>query len=164
MEDPFYSDGLRFSCSRCSSCCRGGPGYVFLSKDDLGRILACLQLDFPSFFKKYCSLVDMGTGYALSLAEKKNYDCIFWEDKGCALYENRPIQCSTFPFWSSILGSRESWDDAGRDCPGIGHGELRSREYIEESLWARRAAGTIILGYEEARKPESIDADTLLGR
>jgi hypothetical protein len=100
----------------------------------------------------------------LSLAEKKNYDCVFWDQGGCAVYEDRPVQCSTFPFWSSILVSRESWLEAARDCPGIGKGELRAREYIEELLWRRRAAGTILLDAESARKPENIDANTILGR
>jgi hypothetical protein len=61
------------------------------------------------------------------------------------------------------MQSKDSWLDAGAECPGIGHGELRSREYIEERLWRRRAAGTIILDAATARKPESIDVDTLLG-
>ena len=35
MSEPFYAEGLRFSCERCSACCRGEPGYVFLTKEDL---------------------------------------------------------------------------------------------------------------------------------
>lgn len=163
MGDVFYGEGLRFSCARCSSCCRGGPGYVFLSKEDLRRLLARLSLAFPAFFAEYLTTVDMGTGYALSLREKPNYDCVFWGEAGCAVYEDRPVQCSTFPFWSSILASEEDWLDAGRDCPGIGRGELRSRAYIEERLHARRAAGTLLLTKDEAAHPERIDADTLLG-
>lgn len=163
MGEPFYSKGLQFSCKRCSSCCRGGPGYVFLSREDLSRILEYLNLDFPAFFKKYCTLVDTGMGYDLSLSEKKNYDCVFWEEGGCAIYEARPVQCSTFPFWASILESPSSWREAGQDCPGICHGELRSREYIEERLWARRAAGTITIGYDKVKDTENIDANTLLG-
>lgn len=163
MGDAFYGEGLRFSCARCSSCCRGGPGYVFLSKEDLKRLLSRTSLAFPSFFAKYLTTVDTGTGFALSLREKANYDCIFWEEGGCAVYEDRPVQCSTFPFWSSILASEEDWLDAGRDCPGIGRGELRSRAFIEERLYSRRAAGSFLLSRAEAAHPEMIDVDTLLG-
>ncbi len=164
MAEPFYAAGLRFSCARCSACCRGGPGYVFLSKDDLHRLLVRFALDFPTFFAKYCTLVDTGAGYALSLKEKANYDCIFWEKCGCVIYDDRPVQCATFPFWSSILASEGDWLDAGRDCPGIGSGKLHSRSHIEECLYARRSAGTILLSAEEAAHPEVIDAATLLGR
>jgi len=162
MGDPFYAAGLRFSCSRCSSCCRGGPGYVFLSKTDLSCLLDALSLDFPRFFREYCTLVDTGIGLSLSLAEKPNYDCVFWTEGGCSVYGARPIQCATYPFWPTILDSGEEWEVEGRQCPGIGSGELRSREFIEERLYERRAAGTIILEY--GSDPESIDADTILGR
>jgi Fe-S-cluster containining protein len=161
MDDPFYSRGLRFACARCSSCCRGAPGFVFLSKSDLARLLNELHLDFPRFFREYCTLVDSGIGLSLSLAEKENYDCVFWTERGCSIYGFRPVQCSTYPFWSSILDSPEEWKTESEHCPGIGTGELRSRNYIESRLCERRLAGTIILEY--GTNPESIDADTILG-
>jgi len=162
MDDPYYAQGLRFSCVKCSSCCRGAPGYVFLSKSDLARLLDCLHLDFPRFFRDYCTLVDSGIGLSVSLAEKDNYDCVFWSDRGCSIYDSRPVQCSTYPFWSNIVDSPEEWKSESARCPGIGRGELRSRHYIEDRLYERRSAGTIILEY--GTDPESIDADTILGR
>ena len=164
MESPFYKDGLRFSCARCSACCRGGPGYVFLSRQDVSRLLSRLELDFRSFFKKYCILVNNGEGFALSLSEKSNFDCIFWTDQGCAVYDDRPLQCSTYPFWSSLVESSAAWKRESSDCPGIGRGEIRSREHIEECLWKRRAEGLIILDPLSARKPEDIDVNSILGR
>jgi uncharacterized protein len=169
MGEPFYASGLHFGCERCSFCCRGESGYVFLSKDDLRALLSRLGLDFKSFFRDYCILVDMGTGMALSLREHerederggKGYDCVFWTSEGCSVYEDRPVQCSTYPFWSSILDSPASWKDESRFCPGIGKGELRSRSFIEERLYKRRAAGTIVLAY--GVDPECADADTILG-
>lgn len=150
-------------------CCRGDPGYVFLSKEDLGRLLRRLGLDFPRFYKEYCTLVDTGTGLALSLREvaraggdgRESHDCALWGDHGCCVYEDRPLQCSTYPFWASIVESGSSWRREGRSCPGIGAGELRSREYVEERLLARRGAGTIVLSY--GADPESADEDTILG-
>jgi hypothetical protein len=169
MGEPFYASGLSFGCERCSRCCRGDPGFVFLSRKDLKNLLARLGLDFKSFFRDYCILVDSGTGMALSLRErvregengKKEYDCALWADGGCAVYEDRPVQCRAYPFWASIMDSAYAWKDESRFCPGIGQGELRSREYIEERLYERRAAGTIILPY--GVDPECADADTILG-
>jgi uncharacterized protein len=149
MGEPFYAEGLNFGCERCSSCCRGGPGYVFLAKPDVDRLLGRLGLDFAVFFRDYCTTVDTGLGLALSLKETPAYDCILWTEKGCSVYEDRPVQCSTYPFWDSILESRRRWNDEAASCPGIGKGEPRSRSSIEDCLFARRAAPAIVFGYGE---------------
>jgi Fe-S-cluster containining protein len=69
----------------------------------------------------------------LSLKEKANFDCIFW-DQSCGVYQSRPLQCRTFPFWPSILESRSAWLETARSCPGIGKGEQHSLELIQEAL------------------------------
>ncbi len=158
---PINSDGLRFSCTRCSVCCRGEPGYVFLTKDDLRRLLFRFSLDFKSFYSRYCIWVDEGTGMALTLRETGTFDCILWGDEGCTAYNERPVQCSTYPFWPSIMDSMDSWNAEAFLCPGIGIGELHSMKYIEEHLNARRGAGTIVLSY--GVDPECLDEDTILG-
>lgn len=157
----FYEDGLLFSCSRCSACCRGGPGYVFLAKSDLRALMSYLRLDLRSLFKEYCRLVDTGTGLTLSLCEKPRFDCVFWADGDCEVYPARPVQCLTYPFWASILDGCESWVDEARHCPGVGIGERRSKEYIEDCLFARRQAGTIVLPF--GTDLESLDEDKVLG-
>ena len=161
MAEPFYAEGLRFSCSRCSICCRGEPGFVFLSVADAKRLMLRFDLDFKTFFRNYCTLVDTGEGMALSLSEKPGYDCVFWGEVGCSVYNERPVQCSTYPFWSSIVESAASWRDEAHSCPGIGAGELRTRSFIEECLFARRRAGTLVLSY--GVDPECSDEDTILG-
>jgi hypothetical protein len=50
------------------------------------------------------------------------------------------VQCGTYPFWSSILESEESWEEEKAHCPGVGKGRLYSKREIEERLYARRAA------------------------
>lgn len=80
----------------------------------------------------------------LSLQEKANYDCIFWKN-GCSVYEARPLQCRTFPFWLSMLESSQSWTAASETmgCPGMGKGELHPMEEIEAIL-ARQHAEPVI--------------------
>ena len=108
--------------------------------------------------------MEIETGrFAISLREKPGYDCIFWEGEGCSVYEQRPVQCSTFPFWATILDSQEAWKDAARDCPGIDRGELCSRDHIEECLWRRRAEPLITLDRDAARHPERLDENSVLG-
>jgi Fe-S-cluster containining protein len=94
-------------------------------------------------------------------AVRSSYDCVFWGEGGCGVYEDRPIQCSTYPFWPSIMESEAAWRDEARWCPGIGRGELRPRSHIEACLSARRAAGMILFAY--GVDPESADENTFLG-
>jgi Fe-S-cluster containining protein len=138
---PFYAQGLRFSCARCSECCRIDPGFVFLRKNDVETLVPALKMGYTEFIKRYCRWVpDAGRGERLSLKEKPNYDCVFWSN-GCAVYEARPLQCRAYPFWPSMLASRKRWD--ALSCAGMGTGTLYSREEIE-ALVARQKAEPII--------------------
>lgn len=136
MKDaPFYSEGLYFSCKRCSVCCRYDAGSVYLSENDVKKLLLRLNMDRESFIKTYCRRVKDWKGKGLlSLKEKANYDCILWEN-GCTVYEDRPLQCRTFPFWDSILSSRKAWEQAATGCPGMNTGtrytEKQILDYIE---------------------------------
>ncbi|MDR1388785.1 MAG: YkgJ family cysteine cluster protein [Treponema sp.] len=131
MPQSFYARGLRFSCKRCSVCCRRDPGYVFLSRDDAGLLASRLKMGYSSFVERCCRWVTLNEKPLLSLRETPAYDCVLW-DRGCTVYQDRPVQCRTFPFWKANLASRESWD--ALDCPGVNEGELRSAEYIDRCL------------------------------
>jgi len=137
-EKPFYQEGLRFECQRCSRCCRFDPGYVFLSQTDLSLIAAYLELSESEFREKWCRKVDRGGLSRLSLLEKPNYDCLYWKEGKCEVYPVRPLQCRSYPFWHAILASRENWDDEGKSCPGINKGKLHSCEEIEGWLDRRK--------------------------
>ncbi|MDR2103681.1 MAG: YkgJ family cysteine cluster protein [Treponema sp.] len=131
-KQPFYAEGLRFSCTRCSACCRYEPGYVFLTKKDVGILAAALKMEYNDFIEGFCRWIpDAGGRKRLSLKEKSNYDCIFWT-QGCSVYDARPLQCRAFPFWPSMLKSAEAWKNA--DCPGMGKGVLHSMADIETRL------------------------------
>lgn len=150
VEQSFYAEGLRFSCGRCSSCCRHEQGYVFLSREDLDSLAAAMNVGQKECQAIWCRWVSFGDGCEyLSLKEKLNYDCIFWNE-GCTVYQQRPLQCRTFPFWDSILVSAEAWENAGRECPGIGRGKLHSMTCIEAYRQARLSQPVI------TRKPERL--------
>ena len=138
MSEEFYKDGLQFECTRCGYCCGHEPGYVFLSVKDVENLLEYLSVSQDEFIKKYCRIVDIGFFKRLSLVEKPNHDCIFWQNgMGCTVYQARPLQCRTYPFWPSVVDSRESWDEEAKSCPGINHGKLYSKEEIRECLKQR---------------------------
>jgi len=135
---PFFAAGLRFSCERCSSCCRHESGFVYLSENDLSRLANEFKMEYTAFIQTWCRWVAFDQDgerrfERLSLKEKSNFDCIFW-NAGCTVYPARPLQCRVFPFWDNVVCSSEAWKTAGRGCPGINHGELHTREEIENFL------------------------------
>ncbi len=134
----FYKDGLRFSCTRCSLCCRFDSGYVFLSAGDVRRLGRHLGLTDKEVKALYCREVLTTLVPRLSLKEQPNFDCVFWRNGECTVYEGRPLQCRTYPFWSPTLSSRANWDAERRYCPGINVGELHSADDIDSLLEERR--------------------------
>ena len=69
-----------------------------------------------------------------SLIELPNGDCIFFdrEIKGCKLYEVRPVQCRTWPFWNCNIDRPNSWKKTAKFCPGCNKGDQHPVEEIEE--------------------------------
>ena len=65
-------------------------------------------------------------------------DCIFWRDGGCSVYESRPLQCRSYPFWSHQLTNRETWNRVADSCPGVNMGKLHSQIEIDRWLEDRR--------------------------
>lgn len=79
-------------------------------------MLEYLKLKKNDFIEKYCRWISLQNGREyLSLTEKKNYDCIFW-NKGCTIYNVRPLQCKNFPFWHYALDSFGAWKALVSDC------------------------------------------------
>lgn len=69
----------------------------------------------------------------VSLREFANGDCTFFdgENRRCSVYDARPEQCRTWPFWASNLKTRADWERAARDCPGIGTGDFVDVDTIQ---------------------------------
>ncbi len=128
-EQPWYADGLRFECTGCGDCCTGGPGYVWVTQAEIDALAARLELTPAAFERKYVRNV----GVRRSLKERRNYDCVFLDaERRCTVYEHRPLQCRTWPFWNSNLKTPEAWQHTCEVCPGSGHGKLYSLEKIDE--------------------------------
>ena len=117
---PWFDDGLRFKCTGCGKCCTGSPGYVYLSKKDIDTLADHFNTSKEEFTKKYTRFVD-GT-YAL-LDRSGSHDCIFLKNNQCIVYEARPSQCRTFPWWLGHLRTPKDWEEASKRCEGINHPE-----------------------------------------
>jgi uncharacterized protein len=108
---------IKFKCQKCGKCCSGeiGAGFVWVSKEDIENIASFLKMSFDDFMKKYTRIC-FGK---VSLIEKPNFDCIFYENKKCKIYNSRPIQCATYPWWPNILKDEKSLNSIKEDCPGL---------------------------------------------
>lgn len=114
----WYKKGLKFGCTGCGKCCTGGPGYVWVTEEEITEMAAALKISVKEFEAKYTRLVDGN----VSLKETvPNYDCIFLRDKKCLIYEARPSQCRTFPYWPENLESKQAWKETAERCEGIDH-------------------------------------------
>lgn len=133
MATPWYQDGLRFACQRSGVCCTGEPGLVWLAEDEAERLAGRLGLDGPAFRRRY-TLTAWKDGVArLVLRDrpgKRGHECMLWDGQGCSLYQDRPRQCRTWPFWRRLVASPQAWAEAALECPGIGQGPLHAAHTI----------------------------------
>ncbi|MCA9214336.1 MAG: YkgJ family cysteine cluster protein [Planctomycetales bacterium] len=127
---PWYSDGLRFKCSQCGDCCTGAPGYVWVNKEEIQELADEIQVSVEQFESEYVRRV----GIRKSLREFPSGDCVFFdsESRKCQVYNARPRQCRTWPFWDSNLKTPEAWELTCEVSPGSGRGKLYQLEEIEE--------------------------------
>ena len=126
---PWYSGGLRFECKGCGGCCTGEPGYVWVNRDEITRLAESLNMAAAEFKRQYVRTEHR----KCSLRELPNGDCVFFdrETMGCKVYDARPVQCRTWPFWQSNLRSPATWECTCQDCPGAGAGRQFTFEEIE---------------------------------
>jgi uncharacterized protein len=126
---PWYSAGLRFTCTQCGDCCTGAPGFVWVNNEEIGALAALIDLDVDAFEDQYVRRV----GARKSLKELPNGDCVFFDGqtRKCTVYAARPRQCRTWPFWDSNLKTREDWEHTCSICPGSGTGQLYQLDEIE---------------------------------
>lgn len=131
MDDQrWYQDGLRFQCTQCGNCCTGAPGYVWVNKQEVQQLAAQMGMASQQEFEdQYVRRI----GIRKSLREFPNGDCVFFdtESRRCSVYQARPRQCRSWPFWDSNLRDPAAWEDTCRICPGSGRGKLYSIETIE---------------------------------
>jgi hypothetical protein len=119
----------------CGNCCSGPEGYVLIDDDEADALANRLNLPLHEFLERFARVTSLG----VSLTEKLSpfgQDCVFLDRDTipgkavCRVYEDRPKQCRSWPFWSSVIQSRSTWDRAKRTCPGLGKGTHYSVQQI----------------------------------
>ena len=92
------------ACATCEGrCCTGESGYIYVTKEEIKAIAEVLNIDINEL-KEF--------------KHNDSYECIFYdrESNGCRVYNARPSQCKTFPFWNYY---KTKVDELKQECPGI---------------------------------------------
>ena len=96
---------------------------------------AKLGVSTEEFYSKYARQRGRGESKRWELNEVRNgrgYDCVFLDRSSmpgkavCKLYEQRPRQCKTWPFWPDNLESPQAWKSlklGPEGCPGVDKGD-----------------------------------------
>jgi uncharacterized protein len=136
-EQPWYGAGLRFKCTGCGECCTGSSGTVYVSRADSERLANYLRLPVGTFIRRYTRL---NKGRRVLVDADTSGDCVFLKNKTCSVYDARPTQCRTYPWWLRNIHDRESWEEAAAACEGINHpgALLVSAEEILEQVQTDR--------------------------
>ncbi len=125
--EPWFQDGLNFTCTQCGKCCTGEPGYVWVDDAEV----AALAKFRGEKVNEFAAVYTRPARGKVTLREKANGDCVFWDKaRGCTVYPVRPRQCRTWPFWESNVETPEKWRQVTEICPGSGEGELIPVEEI----------------------------------
>ncbi len=131
-EDP---PGLRFSCTLCGNCCSGPEGYVLVSDAEAAALATRLNITTTEFLKTYTHQTSAGRSLTERLGPH-GHDCVFLDRQKipgkavCGVYEDRPAQCRTWPFWKSVVASPKTWRRAQQVCPGMGKGNFVPADQI----------------------------------
>ena len=116
-------EGFDFSfnpkaCEKCKGrCCIGESGYIWVTPIEITALAKQLNIQSDEFINKYLLKI----GYRYSIKEEAFNDgfrCVFFDPKKhlCSVYESRPQQCRTFPFWNHF---KDNIREVEEECPGI---------------------------------------------
>ena len=106
------------ACENCGGkCCNGEKGNIWVNKNEIIAIAGFLGIETEDFIFNYLRK----NGYKYSIKELKtgnNYACLFFNDikNRCGIYNVRPEQCRTYPFWPFFKTKPEIIIN---ECPGI---------------------------------------------
>lgn len=127
----FYSDGIRFQCQDCGNCClsRDHYAYVYLTAQDRKNLSDYLGISTREFTLQYTEKSD-----GLLHLIDPHKDCLFLEGGLCSVYEARPVQCRSWPFWPENMKKKVWEGEIASYCAGVGKGRLYSAEEIEHII------------------------------
>lgn len=123
----------KFKCQEScgGQCCKpgwAGASFIFLTESDAVALEQFTGLDR----KQFSAIGEFDWTRFSKGKTRARYmrGCQFFEGGKCSVYEARPIQCRTFPYWPENIRP-ENWDKLADSCPGIGKGDAREPGEIQ---------------------------------
>lgn len=128
QEPPKWYESMEkipFECTECGKCCQT-KGAVYLNPSETKSASELLNLSVDEFKSMYVAREEeFPTGrdsVGWTVLKQKETDgiteCIFLKDNKCGIYESRPLQCSTYPFWPRFMDNMDGWNDEVVDEKG----------------------------------------------
>ncbi|HEU0075545.1 MAG TPA: YkgJ family cysteine cluster protein [Dehalococcoidia bacterium] len=117
-DEPWFASGLRFKCTECGNCCTGSAGSVYLSQADIARLAAHFDVPPGRFVRRYTRVEK---GHRVLADRPESDECVFLRDKTCTVYDARPTQCRTYPWWLVNIQDPRAWQETAAVCEGIDH-------------------------------------------
>ena len=123
MEGLMHEEGYAYAfnpkaCEACQgNCCIGESGYIWVSLEEIRAMAQHQKMSEAVFINDY--LLKIRYRFTIKeIAYEGGYGCIFFDmgKKMCRIYDVRPQQCRTFPFWEYF---KENIDEVVTECPGI---------------------------------------------
>jgi Fe-S-cluster containining protein len=134
-----WENGLKFGCTGCGKCCQN-DGEVWFDSDEFAELADHLNLSHNDVLDQYSEKVMSGWVKIKNKVVQDNLGsadrCIFLDDDGkkCTVYEARPTQCRTYPYWPRLMNNESAWLEEAVDiekgklwtpenggCEGINH-------------------------------------------
>jgi Fe-S-cluster containining protein len=112
---------------------------VWVRPSEVRRLAAFKELTPATFRSRY--LEELDGDWSLGSREGA---CVFLDREGrCSVYEVRPRQCRTWPFWPHTLTRKEWRQEVLPLCPGAGRGRLYTLEEIRKVSRAAEGRGSL---------------------
>lgn len=119
MSDPsqFPFQFNQAACETCRGvCCRWG-GYVWVTEEEIQAMADLLHMGLDAFANQYVKAAYGRLSLQERLREGEYHCCLFDPfNENCLVYQARPEQCQTFPFWDAY---REDFQLLLEICPGV---------------------------------------------
>lgn len=167
--DNWFKDGVQFECTGCGKCCEatleesGQSPVTTFTREEARRIAKYLGLTVSAFMEHHTEIENgiLTLNWVISESPTCYMHCTFYNPitHQCGIHEVKPHQCRTFPYWPSMLASRESWNEQKALCEGINQGPLITESELLAKLKDRRVKKYNPLQIKETHEQTEIKSE-----
>jgi len=128
----YLKQPLYFECTACGACCTGGTDhYIAVNNNEAELIRKHLGVTLNWFRRRYIEHLTRDS-WSIRLQDGQ---CVFLNQQGhCKIYNLRPTQCKTYPYWPELLETKKNWLNERKHCEGINKGQQISIRHIKRQL------------------------------